>query len=124
MRMHCGYSLAAPWSFWTASEDLRRDVVNGCGPGGIGDLIVPDRILGLNMRPACEIHDWTFAVWNCKEGFVLSNNIFLNNMVRINHQHNGWAFLKRKRLPIIRKYFKAVDVFGEAFYYDAHLKIA
>lgn len=123
MGLHAGYNLAAPWSFWTASADLRRDVVNGCGPGGLGDLAVPDWILGLNMRPACEIHDWMFAVYNCKEGFTLSNNLFLNNMVRINHQHDGFLFLKRWRLKIIKKYFQAVDLLGESFYYEAHLDL-
>ena len=32
----------------------------GCGPGGIGDWFVPDTIWFLNIKPACQIHDWYY----------------------------------------------------------------
>ena len=118
-----GWNLAAPWSFWIADDELRKAVAGGCGPGGIGDFFVPDRMYGLSMKPACKIHDWTFAVWNCKAGFDLSNNLFKNNMIRINEQHDGWQWVKRLRLLRIKKYFGAVHFFGEPAYYNAHLKL-
>ncbi len=97
-----GYQLAAPASFWNASDELRNSLTGGCGPGGIGDYFVPDTMYGLNMMPACIIHDWCFAVWDDKPGFVLANNIFKNNMIRINEQHKDWLWLKRLRLRIIK----------------------
>jgi hypothetical protein len=119
MGQYMGYNLAAPISFWDASDETITEVVGGCGPGGIGDIIVPDKIWGLNIKPACKIHDWTFFVWNDKQGFDLSNNLFKNNMVRINEQHNGWGWVKRRRLKAIKLYYDMVQTFGESSYYGS-----
>jgi len=29
----------------------------GCGPGGVGDWLVPDTMWGLSVKPACQQHD-------------------------------------------------------------------
>lgn len=116
--MYMGYELAAPMSFWNASDELRNSLAGGCGPGGFGDYFVPDTIYGLSVKPACKIHDWCFAVWEDKAGFTLSNNIFKNNMIRINEQHKGPQWVKKLRLPRIKKYYLAVHFFGEPSYYD------
>ena len=122
IQLYQGYLLAAPLSFWNAPEELRNEITGGCGPGGIGDYLVPDKIWGLDMFPACKIHDWTFCVWNDKAGFELSNNLFKNNMVRINEQHVSRTWIKRLRLNRIKVYFDAVHFFGESSYYGSHLK--
>lgn len=117
-----GYNLAAPVSFWVADQELRDSVAGGCGPGGIGDYFVPDTLYFLKVKPACKIHDWTYAVWNCKEGFELSNNIFKNNMLRIIQQHGGNKQLQCLRSRRAIKYYKAVHYLGEPSYFDNHLK--
>ena len=94
-----------------------KDLTGGCGPCGIGDFFVPDKILFLDMKPACVIHDFCFAVWDDKPGFYLSNNLFKNNMIRINEQHQGYQWLKRRRLKYIKFYYKMVNDFGETSYY-------
>ena len=117
-----GYKLAAPISFWDASDELRFYVTGGCGPGVLGRIGILDPIWGLSMKAACEIHDWTFLVWNDKAGFKLGNKIFKNNMLRINQQHDGWDCIKQKRLKRIKFYYDMVNDFGEPAYYDSHLK--
>ena len=117
------YNLAAPMSFWDANPELRNAITGGCGPGGLGDMLVPDNILFLKITLACMIHDWCFAVWNTKYGFELSNNIFKNNMLRIIEQHGSWnrvLYCERKRIAI--KYYKAVHYFGEPSFFDSHLR--
>lgn len=117
-----GYNLAAPASFWAAPEELRDAVAGGCGPGGVGDVFVPDSILWLDMYWACKIHDWCFAVWNDRPGFSLGNQIFKNNMSRINIQAKGWKSMQRARvIPIAFCYFM-VQFLGEPDYYDSHLQ--
>lgn len=118
-----GYNLAAPQSFWDADDELRNAIVGGCGPGGgIGDMLVPDRMWGLKVTAACKIHDWCFAGWNDKLGFELANDIFKNNLLRIIHQKKSCKFLKflRKRRAI--KYYGAVQFFGETAFFDSHLQ--
>ena len=52
-----GYDLAAPESFWTFQDQDMSAAVNGCGPGNIGDFLIPDMIYGLSIKPACKIHE-------------------------------------------------------------------
>jgi len=118
-----GYELAAPMSFWDASEELRNAITGGCGPGGAGDMLVPDTIYLLKVTLACKIHDFCYAIWNSPEGFIKANNIFKNNMLRIINQHGSWCsqlhYLRKKRTI---KYYKAVKYFGETSYFDSHLQ--
>ena len=122
------FHLAAPTSFWDGYEDIEaidsfRLIVNGCGPGGVGDRLVPDTVWGLNIKPACMIHDWCFTVFNCEKGFDLSNQLFLDNMLRINKAHTEYSWLRWLRSRRILKYYAAVHALGRLFYYDAHLHI-
>ena len=32
--------------------DFLNSITGGCGPGGSGDILVPDKILGINIRRA------------------------------------------------------------------------
>jgi len=93
-----GYELAAPKSFF-----------------------VPDTVWFLNIKPACKVHDWMFTVYNCLEGFELSNDIFHDNMERINRSTKN-KYLRWLRSKRIEKYKKACSsALGRLFYFDAHV---
>ncbi len=85
-------------------------------------MLVPDKMYGLKVTPACKIHDWTLYAWNNKKGYELANNIFKNNLIRIIDQKGGKKQVKclRKRKAV--KYFKAVHYFGESSFFDSHLQ--
>jgi len=118
------YQLAAPMSFWEAEDELIAAVVGGCGPGGAGDMLVPDTIYLLKVTLACKIHDWCFAVWNDDAGFKKANDIFKNNLLRIIEQHGSWCkalhFLRKKRAIT---YYKAVRHFGKPSFFDSHKRL-
>ncbi len=120
-----GYNLAAPESFWYYLGFGKNlgEVINGCGPGGIGDLLIPDRVYGLNIKPACEIHDWMYTIYNDEFGFEIANQIFLDNMIRINNAATKNRLLKYLRTRRILKYYRAVRYFGRLFFYDAHISL-
>lgn len=122
MGIYKGVAIAAPASFWKADQDLIDEVCGGCGPGGIGDYVVPDTVLFLNVRVACEVHDWCFAVWNYKAGFDKANNVFKNNMIRIIDQRTKWGWLKKHRYKRAYGNYWMVQHCGESFFYDSHLK--
>lgn len=46
------HGLIAPASFWALSEDEINRRYEGCGPGKIGDIIVPDYFWGLGVKLA------------------------------------------------------------------------
>ncbi len=122
MGVYRGLLIAAPSSFWNATQQRVDEVTGGCGPGSVGNYFVPDNIIFLRIGVACIIHDWCFLVWNTKEGFILANNIFKNNLIRIIEQKNKTRWLKKYRLRISRGYYLTVKHFGEPSYFDSHLK--
>jgi hypothetical protein len=83
--------------------------------------MVPDTAWGMSLKPACKIHDWMFTIFNDEGGFVLSNQIFLDKMNRINRAESESGILRWLRARRIRKYFCAVRDFGRLFFYDAHV---
>lgn len=126
-RLWCGHLLSAPLSWWEAVGASSKSVgaVNGCGPGELGSLLVPDTLWGLSIKPACDIHDWCFAVWYDQEGFGLANNLFNANMQRIvldgySESSQGWLARCLLKLRLLRanKYRWAVKHLGAAFYFD------
>ena len=69
--------ILAPSSFHELTPEQIRKISNGCGPSGWG-LIVPDKwhIIGLNMTPACDPHDYMYHMgWPKKE----ADNVFEEN---------------------------------------------
>ena len=118
-----GYILAAPESFWDFAGQDMSAAVNGCGPGGIGDSLVPDTVYLLSIKAACKIHDWMYTIYNDEFGFELANKVFIDNMIRINNAASGCVLLKWLRMQRILKYYRAVRAFGRLFFYDAHISL-
>lgn len=115
-------TLVAPTSYWKFkdSSDLMKLIVNGCGPEGFLGKLIPDNILGIDISPACNIHDYMYTIFNSDTDFTLSNNVFRDNLIRLIMAHNTYIELTCARRDIINSYYKAVCDFGRPFYYDAH----
>ncbi len=114
------YMLAAPESYWSATPEIKNSVTNGCGSKGFG-FLVPDKIFGMSITPACNVHDWMCLVYNDEAGFKLSTQVFFDNMQRINKAKTKCRFLARLRRCGIMRYYQAVRNYGRLFYYDSHL---
>lgn len=97
-----------------------------CGAGkGFGDIIIPDTMWGLNISPACAIHDemWKVAppTW---EAFHASNSIFLRNIISLIVSQSKSKFLKRLRLYRAVTYYNAVDSVGQNIFWKIKEKQA
>jgi len=106
------------WDFKEAHpEEFARF---GCGPGGLGGILVPDTVYFLSIRDACRIHDWYYRFYpSCEEKDRKSADIiFLNNMLRIvvEKTENNLLRLLRKRRCLT--YYKAVRLLGGPAYHD------
>jgi len=91
-----------------------------CGAGqGLGDAIVPEKILGLLISPACSIHDDDFGMaeptW---EAFHACNYRFLYNINSIIKYRSKSVVLKHLRMYRAVTYFNAVDTLGAKCFWD------
>lgn len=116
-------NLYAPESFWSASPEVRCQVVNGCGTAGWKGKLVPDTMYGLCVSAACDIHDWMYTVGQTLADKEEADRVFLNNLYRIINAAGGWSWLVNARLTRARDYFDAVHYFGgDAFWANINEK--
>ncbi len=110
--------LYAPESFIRASADVRATVVNGCGPSGWLNRIVPNHLWGLNIKPACNIHDWMYAEGETEEERALADRVFINNLLRLIDEAGGWRWLQNLRRRQALVYYNACRNYGGPYYWS------
>lgn len=112
-----GVRLLAPASFWMAAPGRRKNVCNGCGPGGWKWDIIPDTMYGLSIHDACDIHDWMYCHGVTEKDKEIADHVFKENLYRIIDQKSvSWLFRKLRHLRAW-VYFLMVAWFGdEAFW--------
>lgn len=85
-----------------------------CGRNGWHRDLVPDSLLGLDITPACCIHDFMYTVpldagLDYKEK---ADRVFLNNMLRLIENAGSWLVVKKLRVTLAWLYYQAVVHFG------------
>lgn len=106
------YDLFIPNSFWSHDDSTLVLIVNGCGPRGFGSKIVPDRIWGLSIKPACIIHDFMYETGTTKNDKDQADIWFLQNMLKIIKKDSNLIMrLIRRRAALL--YYQAVSEFGD-----------
>lgn len=90
-----------------------------CGSGdGIGDLIVPEKILGMKVSHVCYIHD---RMWDLAEAswtdFHASNSVFLHNLIETIVIKSNSPASRRLRLEQALNYYTAVDTVGARIFW-------
>ena len=101
------------------------DIPRFCGAGhGIGELAVPDSILGVKVRLACFYHDLCWAIAPPNWGnFHISNSAFRDNIDYILEvESNRFMLFIRRHLGL--NYFEAVDQFGPKIFVGVKKKNA
>ena len=108
--------LFAPPEYWAIPKKIRDNW--GCGPGWLGDLFIPDTLLGLSVKPACSIHDFYYRKWKdpSEEAREMADRIFKWNQIRIviNHHNKKGKFglIFRHRIWRAEKRYQYVRKFG------------
>jgi len=111
--------LNAPQSYLHATDAAKALVCNGAGPKGWG-WAVPDTIYGLSIKPAADIHDWSYMTAKTDGERLKADLMFLQNMfVLILQRDRATGWLGRRLLVprLIRAilYFTAVWRLGGQF---------
>jgi hypothetical protein len=104
--------LFAPMSYRGAPKEVRDIAVNGCGTGGWKGALVPETMWGLDIREACNIHDWMYLAGETIADKEEADRVFLNNLLRIIETDSRWEWLAALRRRRALKYYEAVRVFG------------
>lgn len=104
--------LYAPEEYWLLTDSERACISNGCGAKGICGWIVPDRIWGLSITEACNIHDFMYFMGETKEDKEHADRVFLNNMLRLIEVNTKWDWLKKLRAKRARTYYRFVCEYG------------
>ena len=110
---------------WEFKRDFPEEFAGyGCGPGGIGDFLVPDTVYGLSIRPACQVHDHGYRHGKdaSEEDRARHDRILKNNSLRIVDDHTKWWILKRLRYHRVEKYYIMVRAFGGPAYWSERNK--
>lgn len=124
--------LFAPDSYWKLTLSEREGATNGCGALGL----VPDSIFGVDVREACNIHDWMYSQGETLEDKEEADRVLLNNMLRLIEAHSeckptegflssviaifkGWKckLLLGLRRHVALGYYNAVCDLGGPFYW-------
>lgn len=109
--------LWAPEAFWRLTKRQIDEMCNGCGPDGIGAILVPDTLWGIRITAACNIHDYMYAVGETIDDKARADRVFLNNMVRIIQAESRTRVMKWLRYRRAYKYFEAVNLLGGPYYW-------
>jgi hypothetical protein len=104
--------LFAPQSYWNSSQAVRDEITGGCGPGKLGDWLVPDTVWFLSIKEACQIHDWMWHFGETNKDKKKADRVFLNNMNRIIDANTKWRWLRKLRKRRALKYYLAVKYLG------------
>lgn len=98
---------------------LLKDFPRCCGAGdGVGSIVVPETMWGLNVSAACHIHDFSWEVaaasWS---DFHQSNSMFLRNIISIIRHKSANHIMRVLRNYRAVTYFNAVDEIGSKVFW-------
>lgn len=107
-----GYRLEAPKGF--LDSDIKD--TGKCGPGQVGGMLIPDKILGLSINLVCSIHDYCYEKGENEQDQVDSDIKLFANGFRVIKQSSKYKFISFLRSIILSWYFLAVAYGGEKYF--------
>lgn len=106
----------APVEWYNLEEHEREAHSNGCGPGALSNVI-PNSIMGLSIRRACDVHDWMYVEGKTPKDRQTADNLFLNNMRALIRKGSPW--LAPMRNAIAWTMYRIVVAFGSKAFKEA-----
>jgi hypothetical protein len=91
-----------------------------CGPGDLGDYLVPDSILGVSVTESCRIHDWYYRFYpgGTENDRAMADRVLLNNMLRTIVANSSYRWVIRARCWMAHVYFKSVRKYGAPAFFE------
>lgn len=105
-----GITLYAPEGYNPPNE-----IPDCCGAGqGLGEALIPEKIWGLRISPACHIHDYSWEVAD-REEFTFTNFLFLANLLILIWHGSGMAMYWVRSYRALT-YFNSVQTVGKSVF--------
>lgn len=116
--------LAAPPAFWTCPPEVKKACCNGAGPKGLVGWFVPDRIYGVSITEAANIHDWMYTWAELDVDKEIADLTFLCNCIEIiNECTTSISVLRFIMLHLRHRvcidYYEAVEELGVSAFKNA-----
>ena len=92
-------------------------MVNGCGPKGWKGYFVPDHLLWLSIKQACDIHDYMYLVGRTEADREEADRVFRNNMLRIVNSGSTYSLVRYARRKMAHYYYKVVRNDGAIYFW-------
>ena len=108
--------LILPNNFSSTNNSNQLETGTKCGSGLF--RFIPDKILGVNIETACEIHDFMYERGGNHDDKKLADRLFYYNLMLTMDEHssdNIFLDLSRKLISII--YSLGPVIFGGFFFY-------
>ena len=108
------HKMIIPESFDHATDQEIEANTNGCGPEGWLNLVVPDEFFGVDVRFACQIHDWMYYKGRSWEDKIRADIVFLHNLLTIalEDYYEVSDYSRVQRIRRCYTYFRAVERYG------------
>ncbi len=90
--------------------------INGCGPAGILNSLVPDKYHNISMTEACDIHDFMYFIGETEQDKDLADRTFLYNILTIFDRDNPSMKESKNRHKRAMLYYRSVSELGHHFY--------
>lgn len=107
--------LVAPSEFWKMTNDDRKEIVNGCGIGGVTRNLIPDHLMGVDIREACAIHDYEYHFAKNDEDYSKADKAFHGNMLHLISQAGLGGLRKWLAQSTAYLYFAVVRGYSKLF---------
>lgn len=121
-----GVKLYAKRGFWAWTKEELKERGYGCGPGSIGNKIIPDTFWGLNVWWCCAIHDHMYRYKHAvtKTDKWVADVVLLTNLNDWIEAKTNWEWLKVLRRHRAMTYFSAVrDAGNKSFFSGKELEL-
>lgn len=107
--------LDIPAFIFTLSDEYITNNSNGCG-SEYNEIIIADSILGVNICPACRIHDLEYGKGGTKKDKYNADRLFRKNMT---------ILIKKRKEKLLNKlkWWQWVSIFGVRKVYNGRLEI-
>lgn len=105
-------NLDVPKEFWNYDNATLAMMTNGCGPGKLGDFLVPDTLWGVSIKAACIIHDFMYCIGETELDKTKADKRFKHNMLQIINKKSKIWILKVLRRHRAMLYYDAVAIGG------------